>query len=78
MPRDGYVLRSRLWLCLVLLVVVPRPAGAYVDPGTGSMVLQLTLAGLAAGLAALRLFWRRIVRAWGALRPGKRERDGAA
>ena len=34
-------------LFLLVLLAFPRPALAYVDPGTGGMVLQLLLAGLA-------------------------------
>jgi hypothetical protein len=34
---------------------------AYIDPGTGSMILQVILGG-AAGLAvAVKMFWHRIV-----------------
>ncbi len=37
-----------------------REAVTYIDPGTGSVVLQAILAGVA-GLAVLaRLFWRRL------------------
>lgn len=35
-------------------------AYAYLDPGTGSYVLQIVLAGLAASLLVLKLFWARI------------------
>jgi hypothetical protein len=44
-----------------LLLVFAPPAEAYIDPGTGSMALQLALAGLAAAAATLRIFWRRLV-----------------
>lgn len=33
---------------------------AYLDPGTGSMVLQLVLGGIVGALAILRLYWRRL------------------
>ncbi len=33
---------------------------AYIDPGTGSFLLQLMLAGLLGGLASIRIFWSRI------------------
>jgi hypothetical protein len=35
---------------------------AYVDPGTGSYLLQLALAGVLAAGYVLRTFWARIVR----------------
>ena len=33
---------------------------AYLDPGTGSMVLQALLAGFAAAIALGRLYWSRL------------------
>lgn len=43
--------------CLLLFgLLAPNPAHAYLDPGTGSMILQ----GLAAGLVALLAFWSRV------------------
>jgi opacity protein-like surface antigen len=33
-------------------------ASAYIDPGTGSMFLQLLLGGIAGVLVVLKLYWR--------------------
>ena len=33
---------------------------AYLDPGTGSMVLQVVLGGLVGGLAFAKLYWRKV------------------
>ena len=33
---------------------------AYLDPGTGSIILQVILASLLAILVAFRMFWRKI------------------
>ena len=33
---------------------------AYLDPGTGSILLQLLLAGVAGGAYVLKLYWRRV------------------
>ena len=35
-------------------------AEAYLDPGTGSMALQLLLGGLVGALAMVKLYWRRL------------------
>ena len=35
---------------------------AYLDPGTGSMIVQLLVGGLAAAGVALKLYWRRVLR----------------
>jgi len=46
-----------LWLCLCLF---PAKALAYLDPGVGSSILQLLLAGLLGVLYAIKLYWVRI------------------
>ena len=38
----------------------PERAEAYIDPGTGSYVLQLLLAGILGALFALKVFWRTV------------------
>ena len=34
---------------------------AYLDPGTGSMVVQLVVGGVAAAGVAAKLYWRRLL-----------------
>ena len=41
--------------------IVPATAFAYLDPGTGSMLLQVILGGIAAVGVAIKLFWYRII-----------------
>ena len=36
------------------------PAYAYLDPGTGSMILQLALGGIAGVLVVGKLYWYRL------------------
>jgi hypothetical protein len=45
---------------LFVLVIFPPSAHAYIDPGTGSYILQIVIAGIAAGAFAIKMFWRRI------------------
>ena len=35
---------------------------AYLDPGTGSMLVQLLVGGVAAAGVAVKLYWHRILR----------------
>jgi hypothetical protein len=35
-------------------------ANAYIDPGTGSLIIQALIAGIAGGLFAIKMFWRQI------------------
>jgi len=44
-------------------VFLSQPAWAYVDPGTGAMMIQGLLALIAAVSVALRKYWAR-VRSW--------------
>jgi hypothetical protein len=48
------------WSAAVLLTLIAGPASAYLDPGTGSMLLQVILGGIAAVGVALKLFWHKI------------------
>lgn len=42
---------------------------AYVDPASGSLLLQLILGGVAGLALALKLFWHRIQRFFGVKKP---------
>jgi len=48
-------------LAVLLSPVLLRLAYGYLDPGTGSYILQLLLGGLLGGLFAVGLFWKRVV-----------------
>ncbi len=41
-------------------ICLPRDAQAYIDPGTGSLILQAVVAGVLAGLFTMKSFLRRI------------------
>ncbi len=43
-----------------LTLAFPTQVRAYLDPGTGSFILQLLVAGLLGLLLAIRIFWGRI------------------
>ena len=44
----------------LLVLGASKPAFAYIDPGTGAMLLQLLLGGVAGGLVILKLYWHRL------------------
>lgn len=51
----------RISLFLFLGLLVPyRTAYAYIDPGTGSYLIQVVMAGILGGLFAVKLLWRRV------------------
>jgi len=51
---------SRLRLTAALYILFATPCYAYLDPGTGSILLQGLLAGVASAIAFGGFFWKRI------------------
>ena len=65
------------WILLIAVVAclsITSPAHAYLDPGTGSMLLSAIIGVAAAVGLALKLFWYRLV---GVLRGKKGGRPDA-
>lgn len=54
---NGKVLVS---LLAAVFFVVASPAYAYLDPGTGSMILQGLIGGIAAGAAVISIYFQKI------------------
>ena len=42
------------------LLVIPRNAVAYLDPGTASFLIQILIAGVATLVLSIKLFWNKI------------------
>jgi hypothetical protein len=53
---------TRKLLAAMFLLVPLACAFAYVDPGTGSMVIQVVIGALVAGAAFIGGFWRKLFR----------------
>jgi hypothetical protein len=52
------------WILIVASVWLALPNGtaqAYLDPGSGSFIIQVLIAALAGALLTLRVFWDRII-----------------
>ncbi len=56
------------------LAAAPTEAFAYIDPGTGGMLVQLLLGGVAGALVIVKLYWHRIRKAAEWLFRGRRDR----
>jgi len=52
---------SCVLLAVLASLLLVREAHAYLDPGTGSYILQVLIAGLFGALFMLKVFWGRIV-----------------
>jgi len=55
-----------------LFLTAPPRAFAYLDPGTGSMFLQLLLGGIAGVLIVTKLYWQQLVRLVRGQKPGQK------
>ena len=54
-------LTAALYVAMFLLVSsLKGDAHAYLDPGTGSMALQMVMAGVVGALSVARLYWQQI------------------
>ena len=55
---------NRIYMALLampaVLLLSTQHAYAYLDPGTGSMLLQGLIGGIAGGLFAIRLYWGKL------------------
>jgi hypothetical protein len=57
-------------IVVFLVLVCTRPAYAYLDPGSGGMMVQLLLGGFAGAAVLVRLYWRQLL-----IRVGLRKPD---
>lgn len=70
-------LTTLLVVVVLVCLTFSRPAHAYLDPGTGSYILQLILAGLLGAAFAVKLFWKQIRSFFKGLFSGDEERGEA-
>ena len=55
------ILYGLFFVAVFLLTFDPSTeANAYLDPGTGSMVLQLLLGGVAGAVVVVKLYWQKV------------------
>jgi hypothetical protein len=47
-------------VAVVALILLPSPALAYIDPGTGSFVIQGIIAAVVGAGIVFKMFWHRI------------------
>jgi hypothetical protein len=55
--------RSTMFISLIVFFIISNPftiAHAYLDPGSGSMLLQLLLGGVTGVVVIFKLYWQRV------------------
>ena len=57
------------------MVATEAPAEAYLDPGAGSLLLQVLLGGIAAAGVVARLFWHRLTAPFRRGKPANQEQS---
>ena len=53
-------IRTLIVLSLFGILFFPGSAHAYIDPGTGSLILQIVFATIASSLVVIKMYWLRI------------------
>ena len=60
MTKSLAVVSEGIGLGALVVLAAAQPAHAYLDPGTGSYALQMSIAGVLGALFSLKMFWRSI------------------
>ena len=79
-PLKRYIYERDIFMRIiitVLLLLMFTDAVAYLDPGTGSMLLQVILGGIAAVGVAIKLYWHKLRAAFGMTRKEETEDESA-
>jgi hypothetical protein len=51
----------RLAIAMMAVGISTSPAHAYLDPGTGSIILQILLGGIAGIAVTVKLYWHKLL-----------------
>ena len=60
MNSTANVVRLVVGLLMFVVLFAAQPAYAYLDPGTGSFLLQVLIAALVGVSFTIRLYWRKV------------------
>jgi hypothetical protein len=59
--RDVIILKPKILITILfLLLIIPQPVYAYLDPGFGSMVWQMIAAVLFGAAFTIKIYWQKI------------------
>lgn len=70
--------KSSFLLLTVLLALYAPNAWAYLDPASGSLLLQLIVGGVAGLFVAIKMYWRKVRAALGFKTVDEADDDGAS
>ena len=52
--------KSCLFLSLAIYFILISKSYAYIDPGTGTIILQAIVGAIAAGIVTIKLYWYKL------------------
>lgn len=67
------MLRKDAILLAAAFTLIATPAFAYLDPGTGSMIVQVIVGAVAAALVSIKFAWHRIKTGFLSIFSGKKD-----
>lgn len=62
--KKMYKLTTTLYVMLLMMLFITKPAYAYLDPGTGSFVIQVLVAFVVGIGAFVKIYWKKIAAAF--------------
>lgn len=78
MPRETNHSGMAIAGAVIALAAYSKPAFAYLDPGTGSILIQAAIAAVAAGAFTLRMYWDRLWSYFSGSKPDRKQmQDGS-
>lgn len=63
------------FLFAIVFIALANPAYGYLDPGTGSVILQGVLGALAAVAVIIKLYWHRLLKFFGLRKDTAKQND---
>ena len=61
LPHKLLSLHDLIALLILLTFLFPEKSHAYLDPGTGSVILQLVIASVLGAIFTLKMYWRKFL-----------------
>jgi len=66
----------KTFFCIILLSVIwTKDAHAYLDPGTGSYIIQIVIAGIFAGWLTIKVLYRKVINFFSKLFSSNKKND---
>ncbi|GAF94702.1 unnamed protein product [marine sediment metagenome] len=51
---------SMIFIIILVILLFPCYLLAYLDPGTGSYIIQMVLAGIVGTLFVIKIYWKKV------------------